>query len=55
MSVEELTYALETYIRESSRNYVDEAMALVRPMSGSGSTIRRSYGSVRPTIPNGKR
>lgn len=29
MSVEELTYALETYIRESSRNYVDEAMALV--------------------------
>lgn len=26
-----------------------------RPMSGSGSTIRRSYGSVRPTIPNGKR
>ena len=29
MSVEELTYALETYIRESPRNYVDEAMALV--------------------------
>ena len=26
-----------------------------RPMSGSGSTIRRSYGSVRPMIPNGKR
>ncbi len=49
MSVEELTYALETYIRESSRNYVDEAMALVP------STIRRSYGSVRPMIPNGKR
>ena len=29
MSVEELTYALETYIRESPRNYVEEAMALV--------------------------
>ncbi|MFR0764632.1 MAG: hypothetical protein ACLSHL_12195 [Alistipes communis] len=29
MSVEELTSALETYIRESPRNYVDEAMALV--------------------------
>ena len=45
MSVEELTYALETYIRESSRNYVDEAMALVPS----------DVGQVRPTIPNGKR
>ena len=50
MSVEELTYALETYIRESSRNYVDEAMALVPSDVG-----QRLYGSVRPTIPNGKR
>ena len=47
MSVEELTYALETYIRESPRNYVDEAMALVPSDVG-----QRLYDT---PLPNGKR